>query len=152
VRRGPSCYVEIVFVGLLFSATLIASPQISQGAEGPQPLEVPPPTLVRPVQQRPAGAIYNPAAEPGIGLRRYGLGATIVGVILGIGGVIAANTNPCGKDGANGSDCASDTRNAIAMTMGAASLGVITGGVIAMSIGHAQRRKARLDLRNFGRF
>jgi hypothetical protein len=141
-----------VFVELLFSATLIAAPPISSGVEGPQPLVVPPPTLVHPVQQRPAGAIYNPAAEPGIGLRRYGLGATIVGVIVGIGGVIAANTNPCGKDGARGSDCVSDTRNAVAMSMGVASLGVITGGVIAMSIGHAQRRKARQSLENIGRF
>lgn len=138
----------IVFVELLFSAMVFASP----GTEGPQPFEVPPPRLVQPVQPRPAGAIYNPAAEPGVGLRRYGLGATVVGVILGIGGVIAATTNPCGKDGANGSDCISDTRNAVAMSMGVASLGVITGGVIAMSIGQVQRRKARRALENFGRF
>lgn len=143
-----------MLAGLLFAATLIASPPIP---EGPQPiglaapsLEPPPPKLVRPVQQRPAGAVYNPAAEPGVGLRRYGLGVTIVGVVLGIGGVIAANTNPCGKDGANGSDCRSDVRTAVALSMGVASFGLITGGVVSMSLGYAQRRKARLELGSVG--
>lgn len=143
---------------LLYAATLTASPPIP---EGPQPLVLPqytsvPPALVLPppklvpVQPRPPGAIYNPAAQPGAGLRRYGLATTIAGVVLGLGGVIAATTNPCGQDGANGSDCASDTRNAVAMMMGAASFGLITGGVIAMSIGHAQGRRARLELASFG--
>jgi hypothetical protein len=147
-----------VLAELLFTATLTASPPIP---EGPQPivlppsrslppvLVLPPPKLV-PVQPRPAGAIYNPAAQPGAGLRRYGLATTIAGVILGLGGVIAATTNPCGKDGAVGSHCGSDTRNAVAMMMGAASFGLITGGVVAMSIGHAQQRRARLELAGLG--
>jgi hypothetical protein len=147
-----------VLVELLFATTLIAPPSIP---EGPQPIVLPPyssapPVLVVPPpkrvpeQRRPAGAIHSPTAEPGAGLRRYGLATTIAGVILGLGGVIAANTNPCGKDGASGSDCASDTRNAAAMAMGVASFGLITGGVVAMSIGHAQQRRARLELASFG--
>lgn len=143
---------------LLFAATLTASPPIP---EGPQPIALPryssappvlilPPPKLVPVQARPAGAIYSPATEPGAGLRRYGLATTIAGVVLGLGGVIAVNTNPCGKDGANGSDCLSDTRNAVALAMGVASFGLITGGVVAMSIGHAQRRRARLELASFG--
>lgn len=149
-----------MLVELLFAATLTASPPIP---EGPQPIPivlpqspaappvwVVPPRKLVPVQARPAGAIYNPAAEPGAGLRRYGLATTIAGVVLGLGGVIAATTNPCGKDGANGSDCASDTRNAAAMTMGVGGFGLITGGVVAMSIGHAQGRRARLELAGFG--
>ena len=64
--------------------------------------------------------------------------------------MIAAYTNRCGHDGANGSDCASDTRTAVALVLGAASLGLITGGVVAMSIGQVQGRRARLELANFG--
>jgi hypothetical protein len=147
-----------VLVELLFAATLTVSPPIP---EGPQPTAAsmislppvpvpPPPKLVRPEQPRPAGAVYNPAAEPGAALRRYGLGATVAGVTLGISGVIAALTNRCGQDGARGSDCVSDTRNAVAMALGVASFGLITGGVVAMSIGHAQGRRARLELADFG--
>jgi hypothetical protein len=149
-----------VLVDLLLAATLTASPKVPPIPEGPQPMALPrysavPPGLVLPpkvvpVQPRPAGAIYNPASEPGAGLRRYGLASTIAGVILGLGGVIAATTNPCGQDGANGSDCVSDTRNAVAMAMGAGSFGLITGGVVAMSVGHAQQRRARLELAGFG--
>jgi hypothetical protein len=102
------------------------------------------------VQPRPGGAIYSPMSSPGAGLRRYGLGATIVGVVLGIGGGIAATTNPCGQDGANGSDCRSDIRNAVAMTFAAAGFGFVVGGVTAMAIGHAQRRQARLELAGVG--
>jgi hypothetical protein len=150
---GP-CYEGWVFVELLFTATLTAS--ISNPIpEGPQPIAIsvptpPPPKLVPPVQPRPAGSVYSMAAEPGAALRRYGLATTVAGVTLGISGVVAAYTNQCGKDGARGSDCASDTRNAVAMALGVASFGLITGGVVAMSIGHVQGRRARLELANFG--
>jgi hypothetical protein len=157
-----------VFVELLFTATLTASlsnpipegPQpIAQPAppraasaynQPPVPAPPPPPKLVQPVQPRPAGSVYSMAAEPGAALRRYGLATTVAGVTLGISGVVAAYTNQCGKDGARGSDCASDTRNAVAMALGVASFGLITGGVVAMSIGHVQGRRARLELASFG--
>jgi hypothetical protein len=173
MRRGPSylgqlddpdgCYENRVFVELLFAATLTASlsnpiPSIPEGPQPiaspaiplPPPVPVPPPKLVQPVQPRPAGSVYSMSAEPGAALRRYGLATTVAGVTLGISGVVAAYTDRCGHDGARGSDCASDTRNAVAMILGAASFGLITGGVVAMSIGHVQGRRARLELANFG--
>jgi hypothetical protein len=147
-----------VLVVLLFAATLTVSPPIP---EGPQPIAAPmvavppvllppPPKLVPPVQERPAGSVYNLAAQPGAALRRYGLGTAVAGVTLGISAVLAATTNRCGHDGARGSDCVSDTRNAVAMALGVASFGLLTGGVVAMSVGQAQGRRARLELASFG--
>lgn len=41
-------------------------------------------------------------------------------------------------------------RVSVSLAMGVASFGLITGGVVAMSLGHAQRRRARLELASFG--
>jgi len=107
---------------------------------GPPSVE-PPPVPVVVHTQRPAGAIFDHRDDEGLVLRRVGLGVTIFGTVLAIGGVFAAYTNPCGHDGARGSNCEVDIRNAVALTMGVTALGALTAGITSMSIGHALRKR-----------
>jgi hypothetical protein len=136
--------------GMVVGPTVIAAVLLGPPSEVPLP-EVPPPRVV-PVKvpvQRPAGAIFDHRDDEGFVLRRVGLGVTIFGSILAIGGVLAAYTNPCGHDGASGSNCEVDTRNVVALTMGVTALGTLTAGITSMSIGHAlkKRQQAGLALR-----
>lgn len=109
------------------------------------PSVTPPPVPVIVHAQRPAGAIFEHHDDEGLVLRRVGLGVTIFGTILGIGGAVAASTNPCGHDGARGSDCEVDIRNTVALTMGVTALGTLTAGITSMAIGHALRKRQQLS-------
>lgn len=90
---------------------------------------------------RPAGAVATHPRDSGAGLRRYGLGFTVLGTVLGIGGLVAAYHNPCGKDGSKGGNCEVDVRNIVALGLGVTALGSMTGGLISMAVGQALRKR-----------
>jgi hypothetical protein len=129
---------------LVVTAVLLTEPP-SDATAIPAPAVVAPPsaspTLAVTRAPRPAGAIFEHRHDEGFVLRRVGLGVTIFGSVLAVGGVLAAYSNPCGHDGARGSNCEVDVRNSVALTMGVTALGVLTAGITSMAVGHALKKR-----------
>lgn len=103
---------------------------------------VPAPALDSPP---PAAAPPAPPPEDGKVFRRVGLGVTVLGVVVGIGGTFVAFQAPCGKDGSRGANCETDVRNTLALSSGVLALGAIVGGVSSMAVGQALKRRHRLQ-------
>jgi hypothetical protein len=129
-------------LGLAVAAVLLVEPP---PVPPPSPgVTLPPsasPQLAITHVQRPAGAIFEHRHDEGLVLRRVGLGVTIFGTVLAAGGLMAAFSNPCGHDGARGSNCEVDVRNAVALTMGVTALGALTAGITSMAVGHSIRKR-----------
>ncbi|EDM78763.1 hypothetical protein PPSIR1_12298 [Plesiocystis pacifica SIR-1] len=106
------------------------------------PATVPAPALDSPP---PAATLPAPPPEDGKVFRRVGLGVTVLGVVVGIGGTFVAFQAPCGKDGSRGANCETDVRNTLALSSGVLALGAIVGGVSSMAVGQALKRRHRLQ-------
>lgn len=110
----------------------------------------PAPAPADPPAPAPAPVVSGAPVDDGQTLRRAGLGVTVLGVVLGIGGAIVAFHNPCGRDGARGSNCETDLRNTVALTLGVASLGTLAGGVSSMAVGQSLKNRERLRRADLG--
>ena len=133
----------MVLESVVIAVVLLGPPSQADAIAQPPPVSPPVPVVVH--SQRPAGAIFDHRDDEGLVLRRVGLGVTIFGTVLAVGGLFAAYTNPCGHDGARGSNCEVDIRNAVALTMGVTALGTLTAGITSMAIGHALKKRQQLS-------
>ncbi|MFV8749842.1 hypothetical protein ACNOYE_04775 [Nannocystaceae bacterium ST9] len=87
----------------------------------------------------------TPVQDQGQTMRRVGLGVTVVGAAMGIGGVLVATVPPCGRDGSRGADCQVDIRNTIALILGVSAAGALTGGIVSMVVGRSLGRQSRFQ-------
>lgn len=73
-------------------------------------------------------------------LRKAGIGVMGAGAVLAVGSILSVAVSPCGHDGADGTDCSTDTRTYLGAGFGLAAVTTIGTGIGLLAASKRSRR------------